>query len=168
MTTDQLEEKLKNNAASIKDSAERLKPIAEELAAFFAVRIHEIGIFRVNPKKHEIVFIWPQGMTGDGHIPLNAMNSLVAKTANDRASTLDNSFSGSRHLFIFEHMLAEKSDRIPLQKIMSAPIIDGDEVLGVIQISRKALSLAEAGADFTLRDLDDLKAVSSMLANYVV
>jgi len=168
MTTGQLEEKLKNGAASIIDPAERLRFAAEELALFFAVRTHEIGIFRVNPNKHEIVFLWPQGMTGYGHIPLNAINSLVAKTANDRAATLDNLFAGSRHLFIFEHMLAEKSDRIPLQKIMSAPIIDGDEVWGVLQISRKAPSLTEAGADFTSRDIEDLKAITTMIANYLV
>ncbi|HXC92792.1 MAG TPA: GAF domain-containing protein [Geobacteraceae bacterium] len=168
MTTGQLEEKLKNGTASLTDPAERLRFAAEELALFFAVRIHEVGIFKVNPSKHEIVFIWPQGMTGYGHIPLNAINSLVAKTANDRAATLDNSFASSRHLFIFEHMLAEKSDRIPLQKIMSAPIIDGDEVLGVLQISRKAPSLTEAGVDFTPRDIEDLKAISTMIANYLV
>ena len=168
MTTGQLEEKLNNGAASTIDPAERLRFVAEELALFFAVRTHEVGIFRVTPQKHEIVFIWPQGMTGYGHIPLNAINSLVAKTANDRAAALDNSFAGSRHLFIFEHMLAEKSERIPLQKIMSAPIINGDEVLGVLQISRKAPSLTEAGADFTTRDLVSLNAISTMIANYIV
>jgi len=167
MTTGQLEEKLKSGAASNPDPAERLRFAAEELALFFEVRPHEVGIFKVNPNKHEIVFIWPQGMTGYGHIPLNAINSLVAKTANDRTAALDNSFAGSRHLFIFEHMLAEKSDRIPLQKIMSAPIIKGDEVLGVLQISRKAPTVTEAGADFTSQDLDNLKAISTMIANYI-
>jgi hypothetical protein len=167
MTTGQLEEKLKGKTASISDPAERLKSVAEELALFFAVRTHEVGIFKVNHKKHEIVFIWPQGMTSFGHIPLNAINSLVAKTANDRSSTLDNKFSGSRHLFIFEHMLAEKSERIPLQKIMSTPIIKGAEVVGVLQISRKAASLPEAGADFTPQDLESVNAISSMLAEYL-
>jgi GAF domain-containing protein len=167
MTTGQLEEKLKSGTITITDPEERLRFAAEELALFFSVRTHEIGIFRVNSNKHEIVFVWPQGMAGYGHIPLNAVNSLVAKTANDRSSTLDNSFAGSRHLFMFEHMLAEKSERIPLQKIMSAPIINGEEVLGVLQISRKAPTLTEAGADFTSVDLDDLKAITTMIADYI-
>jgi hypothetical protein len=167
MTTGKLEERLKDKTASISDPAERLKSVAEELALFFAVHTHEVGLFKVNHKKHEIVFIWPQGMTSFGHIPLNAINSLVAKTANERSSTLDNKFSGSRHLFIFEHMLAEKSDRIPLQKIMSAPIIKKDEVVGVLQISRKAASLPEAGADFTPQNLESLGIISSMLADFI-
>lgn len=150
------------------DPIDKLKSVAEELALFFTVRTHEIGIFKVNHNKHEIVFIWPQGMTTYGHIPLNAVNSLVAKTANDRSTTLDNEFSSSRHLFIFEHMLAEKSERIPLQKIMSAPIIKGDEVVGVLQISRKAATLPEAGADFTPQNLESLNAISSILADYLV
>src|SRR5512138_391087 len=159
MTTGQLEEKLKSTS-SIHDPAERLRSVAEELALFFAVRSHEVGIFKVNRKQHEIIFIWPQGMTRFGHIPLNAVNSLVAKTANDRSASLDNTFSNSRHLFIFEHMLAEKSERIPLQKIMSAPIIKGNDVVGVLQISRKAATLPEAGTDFTPQDLDALTAIS--------
>lgn len=167
MTTGQFEEKLKTRTDSINDPTEKLKTVAEELAAYFGVRTHEVGIFKVMPKKHEIIFLWPQGMASFGHIPLNAINSLVAKTANDRAGIFDNSFAGSRHLFMFEHMLAEKSERIPLQKIMSAPIINGEEVLGVLQISRKAPSLTEAGADFTPADLDALNAISATIANYL-
>ncbi len=167
MSTGQLEVNLRNKLDLMNGPNERLKYIAEELASFFGVRTHEVGIFRVNHKNHEIVFIWPQGMTSFGHIPLNAVNSLVAKTANDRAATVDNSFSGSRHLFIFEHMLAEKSERIPLQKIMSAPIIKGADVLGVLQISRKAATVTEAGADFTPQNLDELRTISTIIADYL-
>ena len=164
MTLDQFKEKFVAEITAKPDAAARLKCAAEGLAKAFAVKSHEVGLFAVNPKKHEINFVWPLSMSKVGHIPLNAINSLVAKTANERKSYLDNAFAGSRHLFIFEHMLAEKSERIPVQKIMSSPIINGDGVVtGVVQITRKASSAVEAGADFTPENLAVLEAIAAVL-----
>jgi hypothetical protein len=46
---------------------------------------------------------------------------------------------------------------------MSAPILDGTRVQGVVQISRKARTLALAGADFTQKDLRTLVSLSPTL-----
>ena len=94
------------------------------------------------------------------------MNSLVAKTANELVTTLDNSFAKSRHLFIFEFMLAEKSDRIPIQKIMSVPVIANGEAKAVIQVVRKGAAIADAGEDFTVEDLSALVKIAELLSDY--
>lgn len=163
MTIDQVKEKLAAEIAAKATSAEKLKVAAELLATVFGVRQHEVGLFSVNQKKHEITFVWPLSMSKVGHIPLNAVNSLVAKTANEHKSYLDNAFAGSRHLFIFEHMLAEKSERIPVQKIISVPITAAGAVVGVVQITRKASSPVEAGDDFTQSNLSVLEALATIL-----
>ncbi|NJD90475.1 MAG: hypothetical protein FIA91_03005 [Geobacter sp.] len=164
MTIDQLKEKLATGLAACESVEAKLKFAAEGLAQIFSVRNHEVVLFSVNQKKHEITFVWPLSMAKIGHIPLNAINSLVAKTANEQKSYLDNAFAGSRHLFIFEHMLAEKNERIPVQKIMSAPIIGADGVtVGVVQISRKATSPVEAGDDFTEGSLAALESLAVVL-----
>jgi hypothetical protein len=147
-------------------SRDLLNSIAAEISSFFSVRTHEIGIFSVNRKKHEINFLWPEGMTNTGHIPLNAVNSLVARTANELVTTLDNSFAKSRHLFMFEHMLAEKSDRITIQKIISVPVVADGEAKAVIQVVRKGKTQAEAGDDFSEHDLADLVKIASLLSAY--
>lgn len=164
MTIDQVKEKLAAGIASKATSAEKLKVAAEMLAAVFGVREHEVGLFSVSQKKHEISFVWPLSMSKVGHIPLNAVNSLVAKTANEQKAHLDNSFAGSRHLFIFEHMLAEKNERIPVQKIMSVPIAVAGTVVGVVQITRKAASPVESGEDFTPGNLSALEALATTLS----
>lgn len=159
-------ESLKVRIEAQNGSEELLKTIATEIAGFFSLRAHEVGIFSVNRKKHEITFLWPQGMSNAGHVPLNAVNSLVARTANDLVTTLDNFFAKSRHLYIFEFMLAEKSDRIPIQKIMSAPVIVDGTAKAVIQIVRKGASLTEAGADFSEQNLADLVKIAALLSHY--
>lgn len=164
MAADRFTDNLRSRLDSVADPGERFKLIAENVAEFFAVRSHEVGIFTVNRKKHEINFVWPQGMANVGHIPLNAVNSLVAKTANSLESTVDNNFARSRHLFMFEFMLAEKSDRIPVQKIMSVPVRADGAAVAVIQVVRKGAAPLEAGADFSGEDVAALETIAATLA----
>lgn len=166
MTIDTFSDRLQDSLAAVSVPQERLRVVAEEMAAFFDVRAHEIGLFSVDAKRHEITFRWPLSMASVGHIPLNAVNSLVAKTANERKATLDNGFARTRHLFMFEHMLAEKSERITAQKVMSVPLIDAGAVVGVIQVVRKGASPLEAGDDFTPQNLADLERIAAVLAQY--
>lgn len=161
-------ERFKNSLAALTDPQDRLRVAAEEISAFFGVRPHEIGLFSVDAKRHEITFRWPASMARVGHIPLNAVNSLVARTANEKISSIDNSFARSRHLFMFEHMLADKTERITAQKVMSVPITIDGVVTGVIQVVRKGASPVEAGDDFTPQNLADLERVAGILAHYRV
>jgi len=165
MSFDGLFAKLKSSLAGVTDPSARLCVVAEEIAAYYGVRPHEIGLFSVDAKKHEITFRWPVSMAKVGHIPLNAVNSLVAKTANEKVATLDNAFAHTRHLFMFEHMLADKTERITAQKVMSAPIITEGAVAGVIQVVRKGASPLEAGDDFTQQNLSDLERIAAVLGH---
>ena len=60
---------------------------------------------------------------------------------------------------------SEASDPAPIQKIMSAPIVDEEgDVLGVIQISRKGPAPISAGPDFTIDDLHRLEKAAAIVA----
>lgn len=166
MQVDSFIQNLRKRLDEVVDPVKRLNVIADDVAAFYALRSHEIGLFSVNQKKHEIVFMLPEGMAKTGHIPLNAVNSLVARTANDLKPVIDNDFVKTRHLFMFEHMLADKSNRITMQKIMSVPILANGVAKGVIQVGRKGATLAEAGADFTEQNLADLVTIAAVIAEY--
>lgn len=165
MSLDNFFANLKSRLSGVTAPVGRLGIIAEEIAAYFSVRPHEIGLFSVDVKKHDITFRWPISMARVGHIPLNAVNSLVAKTANERTSSLDNAFARTRHLFMFEHMLADKSERITAQKVMSVPIVSDGVVTGVIQVVRKGASPVEAGDDFTQQNLADLERIATVLGH---
>lgn len=159
-------QQLKHYLDKFADKRMKLKAIAEGVASFYSLRSHEVGLFSVNHKRQEISFLLPEGMAQKGHIPLTAMNSLVVQTVNDLVPYLDNNFTRSRHLFMFEHMLTEKSTRISVQKIMSVPIISEGVALGVIQVAKKGDFVSEAGADFTEQNLGDLVKIANILASY--
>jgi GAF domain-containing protein len=51
-----------------------------------------------------------------------------------------------------------------IQKLMSAPVLAANgEVIGVIQVSRKAPRPAAAGPDFTTDDLEKLESVGRLV-----
>jgi len=56
-------------------------------------------------------------------------------------------------------------DQMPIQKIMSVPVTrSGGEVMGVVQVSRKGLDAASAGADFSGEDLKLLEQAAEVLS----
>ena len=90
---------------------------------------------------------------------------MAARTARESRPEIDNSFANARHATVFEGVktvAGEPGEAI--QKIMSAPILAADKVVGVIQISRKGSNAATAGPDFTPGDLGKVLALSKPLA----
>jgi hypothetical protein len=98
---------------------------------------------------------------------MTSTNALAARTARDRKGELINNFSSARHASVFEGVPLGRSRGETIHKIMSAPILDGKSVLGVIQISRKGHSLARSGPDFTPKDLRDLTSLSPSLEQFL-
>lgn len=145
----------------------KIETIAAALANAFGVGTDEVAIFSFDSSREVLVFIWPQSLKSVGSIPLNAHRCLVAKTAVEARSGLDNSFASTPHLYMFEHFLSEKVKRVPIQKIMSVSVMDGEQLKGVIQIARKGADRDSAGPDFTNTDLESLVAFASVIARYL-
>ena len=57
-----------------------------------------------------------------------------------------------------------KDRAAPIQKMVTVPILDGSEAIGVAQISRKADAPMDAGPDFTPADLRRAQEVFGQLA----
>jgi hypothetical protein len=146
---------------------ERYALIAGCLGEYFGVNGDGVSLFPLDKERMMLIFTWPETLTIIGNIPYHAKNCLVASTAVTRQATIDNKFASTPHLFIYEHFFPDKSKRIPIQKIMSSPILMGDQLKGVVQISRKGVSLDAAGADFTEKDLKDLAGFAHVFAGYL-
>jgi hypothetical protein len=78
-----------------------------------------------------------------------------------------NNFSTSRHASVFEGVPLGRRQGETIHKIMSAPILDGKSVIGVIQISRKGHSASAAGPDFTSKHLQSLTSLSPSLEQFL-
>lgn len=167
MNIDEFTASFKKSVAAAKSPMERLEIITGSLGAAFGVSSDEVAIFLLDESREALVFIWPHSLKSIGSIPLNAHRCLVTKTAVEKKDVLDNSFSSTPHLYMFEHFLAEKGARVPIQKIMSVPVICGNILKGVVQIARKGSDRDSAGVDFTSADLAFLSAAAVIIADYL-
>src|ERR1700680_2506881 len=133
--------------------SDALGNVAKLVAKLFGVDTDEVAVLKLVPKYKSLKFVIPEKLSPVGTIPLTSTTALASRTARERKPELVNNFSTARHANVFEAVPLGRDPNELIQKIMSAPILDGTRVHGVVQISRKAKSLAEAGADFLPRDL---------------
>lgn len=143
--------------------ADALEKVADILANLFDVKTDEVAILKLVPKYKSLKFVIPHKLSLVGTIPLTSTTALAARTARERKAELVNNFSTARHANVFEAVPLGRDPSEHIQKIMSAPILDGSRVHGVVQISRKAKSPSQAGADFTQKELRILTSLSPML-----
>jgi len=161
----QLVEQFTKDSVAPDDDAR--KQLGEELAKLFRVQPDEVAILGITSGGNFLQFILPKELRAIGTIPINSTSALAARTARERKSDAMNNFSVVRHASVFEGVPLGRSRGEMIQKIMSAPILDGDKVVGVVQISRKGTSTADAGPDFTPHDLRQLIALSTPLSRFV-
>jgi hypothetical protein len=110
-------------------------------------------------------FLYPAELKTAGAIPLSS-SAVAARTARTKQAELFNSFTQVKHFSIFELVKLGDTglDAQVIQKLMSAPALaSSGEVIGVIQVSRKAPRPAAAGPDFTPDDLRKLESVALLV-----
>lgn len=143
----------------------RLNRAAELIAQTFGVRSHEVAILGFTADERALRFLAPDNLRQIGEIPLTSIASLAVRTARDRRAAVINHFAMVPHVSVFEGVpLKEQGRADPIQKIMSAPVMLGDRVVGVVQISRKAGEMSDAGPDFTPAQLRELSVLCDALA----
>jgi len=147
--------------------SESLAKVAAIVAALFDVKVDEVAILKLVPKFKSLRFIIPEKLNPVGTIPLTSTTALASRTARECKPELVNNFSTARHANVFEAVPLGRDPGELIQKIMSAPILDGTKVHGVVQISRKAATLPQAGADFTQKDLRTLVSLSPTLDRFL-
>jgi len=142
--------------------------LAEVIARGFKVSKGEVAILRLLPETRILSFLFPIKLASVGSIPLTTTHSLAAKNVRDRRGEIVNNFPTYKHPTVFEAVdLIEGEKAMPIQKIMSSPMMVEGKVIGVIQVSRKGRPGEAAGPDFTSAELAQLAAVGSMVGKYL-
>jgi len=139
-----------------------------KLAQILNVRRSEVALLRL--EKGSLRFIYPPELRSAGVLPLSG-SAVAARTAATRTPLLSNAFMRVKHVSLFEAVKLgaveedRSQDQMPIQKIMSVPVVEaGGNVIGVVQISRKGLDAAGAGADFSGEDLKQLELAAGIVA----
>jgi GAF domain len=142
--------------------------ICAGVAKTFHVRETEVALLELAGGL--LNFIYPAELRTAGAIPISS-SAVAARTARTRQAELFNGFAQVKHFSVFElvKLGASGLDEQVIQKLMSAPVLARNgEVIGVIQVSRKAARLAAAGPDFTPEDLGKLEAVARFVGTLMV
>jgi len=145
--------------AGLEASESTPESICASVAKMFEVRQTEVALLELSGSL--LTFIYPAELKTAGAIPLSS-SAVAARTAQTKRAELFNGFTQVKHFSVFE--LVKLGDtglnEQVIQKLMSAPVLDSNgEVVGVIQVSRKAPRPAAAGPDFTSDDLRRLESV---------
>jgi hypothetical protein len=137
------------------------------LSKMFNVAPDEVAILALNMKEKNLNFVIPEKLAGIGTIPLSNSTALASRTARENRADVMNNFSMTRHATVFEGVPLGRKPGESIQKIVSAPIVDGKIVQGVVQISRKGYSQSDAGPDFTQQDLRALISLNPVLQRFL-
>uniref|UniRef100_C6E9E7 GAF domain-containing protein n=1 Tax=Geobacter sp. (strain M21) TaxID=443144 RepID=C6E9E7_GEOSM len=146
-------------------AAEKVESAVDALCRIFTVERNEVAIFALDRERDAFSFIWPDDLRKSGSIPFTADRSLLAITARQRRGSLNNNFASTPHLFVFESFGKEKTG--PIQRIMSAPMLKGEELAGVVQVCRKGPDADASVRRFTEPELAALCAIANVLARHL-
>jgi len=167
MNSEEFREAFEKSIAAVSSPIQKYEVIATLIAGAFSVKDDEIALFSYDTSREVLVFVWPKSLKSVGSIPLNAHRCLVSRTAVEKKGELDNSFASTPHLYMFEHFLSDKVKRIPIQKIMSVPVMMGDQLKGVVQTARKGPDRDSSGPDFSSTDLALLTFMSGIIGEHI-
>ena len=148
-------------------ATEDFEQLAEAVGKVFGAAADEVAVLAVSPKSKSLKFVIPEKLSVVGSIPLTSTGALAARTVRERKTEMLNNFNTSRHASVFEAVPLGSRQGQAIYKIMSAPILDGKNVMGVVQISRKGHSASDSGPDFTSRDLQALTSLASTLQKFL-
>jgi hypothetical protein len=137
--------------------------VAQSIAKSLGVKPDEVGILGVSARWRHLYFLAPEALKNVGYIPMSSNSALAARTARESRPEINNNFPATRHATVFEGLKIGGDSAEVIQKIISAPILDGDKVIGVIQISRKGANATVAGPDFTAANLGKVLAICKPL-----
>jgi hypothetical protein len=165
---------LEKALAEQSDPDNRMRLVCNALQRAFKLRDNEVAIFGLDQESQDLCFLWPKKLVKSGRIPLGTRDSLLARTAREGKPHLDNRFPNTRHASIFEKInLADPNDKektppLPIQKIMSVPMLRETQVVGAIQLSRKGFDPDAAGADFSAAELEAFACIARAVSRYII
>ena len=155
---------VKNPLELYLDMAER---VVKSASATFGAKSDEVAILVVTTDARHLRFVAPRKFSDLGTIPVTKRDSIAVNILAKKAGEAVNNVPMVKHVAFFESV--KLRDRpVPIQKMITVPILDGAEPIGVAQISRKGETPAEAGPDFTATDVrraeDFFRTVAPYLA----
>src|SRR6185503_10748370 len=146
------------------DMADR---VVKYVAGAFAARTDEVAILFLTSDSRHLRFAAPRRFSDLGTIPVTKRDSIAVNIFGRKAGEAMNNVPMVKHVAFFESV--KLRDRVlPIQKMITVPILDGSDAVGVAQVSRKGETPGEAGPDFSQSDVRKAQDIFQAVAPYLV
>jgi hypothetical protein len=157
-------DKVKDRHELLLDMADRIvKTVSHE----FSCKHDEVAILMLSTDSRHLRFVAPRRFAELGSIPVTKRDSIAVGVLSRRSGDVINNVPMVKHVSFFESI--KLRDRpVPIQKMVSVPLVVRGQVIGVAQISRKGETARDAGPDFTPADLRHAQEVLDAIAPYLM
>ncbi len=145
-----------------------LQIVLNDMAAFYTENLkleeNEVAVLLANDEKTILSFAYPDYLINAGMIPINSTEAIAATVFRTGRAFIENNLQLQKHLSIFQ-IIKTPDQKIKLIWKMAGCLISvGNEKLGVLELSRRAVNFSEAGPDFSFNDLEFMEKSISKLA----
>jgi hypothetical protein len=140
--------------------------VVKYVAGVFGARTDEVALLFLTSDGKHLRFAAPRKFFDLGTIPITKRDSIAVTIFGRKTGEAINNVPMVKHVAFFESV--KLRDRaVPIQKMITVPIIHDGKAVGVAQVSRKGESASEAGPDFSPSDViraqEILEAVTPVL-----
>ena len=123
----------------------------------------EVAILLLTTDSRHLRFVAPRKFADLGTIPITKRDSIAVNIFGRKAGEAMNNVPMVKHVAFFESV--KLRDRaVPIQKMITVPILHGADAIGVAQVSRKGETPGEAGPDFTAGDVQKAQEIFRAVA----
>src|SRR5262249_19741422 len=141
--------------------------VVKSVCQAFGTKSDEVAILLVTSDNKHLRFAAPRKFADLGTIPVTKRDSIAVNILGKKAGEAMNNVPMVKHVAFFESV--KLRDRaVPIQKMITVPILHGGEAVGVAQISRKGESSRAAGPDFPPADVKKAQDLFESVAPYLV
>lgn len=146
------------------DMGERMVKL---VSAAFAAKSDEVAILFLTTDGKHLRFAAPRKFASLGTIPVTKRDSIAVGVFQKQQGEVMNNVPMIRHVAFFESV--KLRDRVvPIQKMITVPILFEGQPIGIAQVSRKGDSPMEAGPDFNPADIRKVQDMFEAVAPYFV
>lgn len=143
--------------------------LAQAIADAIQVRPDEVAILLLTSSRETLKFVWPRALyESRSAFPASHKYAFASGILSTMKGKVDNKLSESKHLKFFENVKGLETSGMPIQKMLALPLVAGPTPIGVVEVSRKGKSAAEAGPNFTPQDAQTLVGVCRAAAPILV
>jgi hypothetical protein len=156
--------------ADVADPRELLLDVGERIvkrvSGAFGVKADEVAILLLTTDAKHLRFVAPRKFVELGTIPVTKRDSIAVTILGKRVGEAINNVPMVRHVAFFESV--KLRDRpVPIQKMITVPVLLEGAAVGVAQISRKGETSSDAGPDFTGADVKKAQEMFQTVAPYL-